>query len=303
MLFTNLKKILILTGAVSLVTLSAILPADAQDSSAILVQIRQRLDDLPAALVKLGTFIDAWMNGDTSKIAVNTQTNFVKLNDLLTSTKTGQIDMQVSLNKLMLSNDGNNLNAMNFGKPPTGETPTAQTFGYANDLAYSTVLGTPLFKDNRKNTNPVLNYIMNASGMNLYHPMPQPSWQPNKGSTSLQRYKSYYNTIMAATSYNNYILSYNAVDKNQFNTLQTQLIQQASDTKDWFAEVSSESIGYVMRQILLYQSQIFLLLTESLQTQKQIASAVAMNTAVLIAINNTNESVAVAYAQGEQPTL
>jgi hypothetical protein len=63
----------------------------------------------------------------------------------------------------------------------------------------------------------------------------------------------------------------------------------------------SEKIGYVLRQILLYQSQTFVLMTQIVQLQKQMVSAQVMTNATLVAVNQVNERVLAADAQGVQP--
>lgn len=308
MRFNQVKKILILMGAAGMVSLSAISPLRAQaglGDTAILAAILDRVNNLPKALEGIGTLTAAWMDPDTSDASIAMQGNFSQLGDLLSADTTQSLTTQGSLNTFLLSNNGDNIYSFNAGVDPTtdpGYKPvTPKTLPYANDLAFTSVLGTPVIKETRKGVDSSMNYIMNASGSNIAHVIPGISWQGK--IESQRRYQSFYNTVMAATSYNNYILSYYATDKGQFNTLQNTLIKQASDPKTWFAKVSSENIGFVLRQLLMYQSQIFVLLTEVVEGQKQMVSAQAMNTAVLIAINQINEGAMAAYADNKTPIL
>lgn len=316
MRFNEVKKILVLMVVAITISISCIFPLRAQTASnniaAILNQILQRVNNLPASLVSLGAFMSAWMDPDTSPPTSAMQQSFTQLGSLITQNSTTQDSLQTSLNAKLLNNDGSNVyNANNTGgmasisKDPA--TPTS--LKYANDLVYSSLLDAPFFaKDPRageapgenKKIDSSLNYILNAGGLNLYHKRPG----GGQGSAeSKTRYQGFYNTIMAATSFNGYVLSNVYADKSQFTTLQQALIKQATDPKDWFAQVSSENIGFVLRQLLLYQSQIFVLLTQSLQLQKQMVAAQAMNTSVLIAVNQLNENTMASSARGENPSL
>lgn len=304
MRFNEIKKIFILIGTASIVSLSIVTPVKAQNNPnagiiAVLNQILQRVDKLPTELLNLGNLTLAWMSPDTSPPSVSMQQNFLQLNQLSQNMST-QLNLQPALNNYMLSNsDGQNVYASNGGKKPTGVAPKATTFPYANDILYSTIMGLPYYaKDPRPGVDNAMNYVLNASGANMYHAIPG-NWQG--AAASQTRYQNYFNTVMAATSFNNYVLSYQYADKTQFNTLQTTLIQQATDQSNWFAQVAKENIGFVLRQMLIYESQIFVLLTQMIQFQKQMVAAQTMNTSVLIAINQLNEAALVSYAKGQRP--
>lgn len=316
MSFDRVKKVCVLLGAATLISFSALSPLKAQsgggDIAAILTQILDRVNNLPAALVNLGAYTAAWMNADDGKNSPTPalQGTFTQLGNLFTTDITTQNSLQSTLNTNLLSNDGSNAATFNTGSSASASsTPaTPTTFPFANDLVYSSLLDAPFFaKDPRasgsqnKKVDSALNYIMNASGLNLAHVKPGNNWQGSPDS--LQRYQAVYNTLMAATSFNGYALSNAYADKNQFTTLQQTLIQQATDPKNWFAQVSSENIGLVLRQLLLYQSQTFVLLSQTIQFQKQMVTAQAMNTAVLMAMNQTNERLLVSSAKGEKPSL
>jgi hypothetical protein len=315
MRFTSIKKIVILLSAAGVIGLMNISPLKAQGSDSIYLQqiaantlnTVQLLNQVPAMITSLGKFITAWMNPDNSDAATTLQGSFTQLGTLLTSDLTTQNSLQASLNANLLNNDGSNIFNVNVGKPTATGLATAKTFWYANDLVYSTLLGTPYFAKDPRNqqkansVDPALNYIKNASGINIYHVLPNDNWQ---GTVAAQaRYQSYFNTVMAAESFNAYVLSGQYADKNQFNALQTTLIQQASDPAKWFAKVSSENIGFVLRQLLFYQSQAFVLLSQLVQTQKQMVTAQAMTNSTLIAINQINESLLVSSAKGQQASL
>ncbi len=303
MSFSLAKKILCIGIAAGMFSLSLISPLQGQGSTSIemlLQQILQRVNNLPASLVQLGTYIENWTNADTTDTSSSMKTTFQQLGQLISQDEDTQLSLQPGLNGALFGNDGSNALSLNGGKPAKTQAQASLTF--ANDITYSSLLGAPYFaKDPRPNVNYAQNYVLNASGSNLYHALPTPGWHGS--SASVMRYQSYYNTIMAATSFNNYVLSGVYADKGQFTTLQKSLITQASDPSTWFAKVASENIGVVLRQLLMYQSQVFVLLTEMIQLQRDTLSAQAMNTSVLIANGQLNESTLAASAQGTQPTL
>jgi hypothetical protein len=299
MAFNHTKKILVVLGAAGLIGLSTLSPLRGQSAPGgsemivmLLQQILQKVNDLP-------TFIDDWRHTDDSDPSAAMQANFQQLGQLIPQNIDTHASLQSILNTFLLGNNGQNVIDINeSGAASNSKLPSAKNFPYANDLAYSTLLGTPIIaKDVRENADAALNYVLNASGANIYHPMPGGGWGGTK--ESIIRYQGYYNTVMAATSYNNYLLSGLYSDKNQFTALQKTLIQQASDPTKWFMEVGKEKIGFVMRQLLMYESQIFVLMTEMIQLQKQMVSAQAMNTATLIAVNQLNEASMVNFAAKE----
>lgn len=306
--FNWVKKIFVLATAAILISLSFISPTKAQldlpalaSIISILTDIDHRVEKLPTALDGLNTYIAAWTNPDTTDTSISLQGNLNQLGSLMNKLNTPSSQLP-ALDASLLGNQGNNVFSLNSGAKPSLSAITASSFPYANDLLYSTLLGQPIIsKDVRAGVDSSLNYVQNASGANIYHVMPSGGW--NGPASSQQRYQALYNTLMAATSYNNYLLSNLYSDKTQFSTLQQTLIQESSDQANWFAKVSSENIGVVLRQILMYQSQVFVLLTQMIQLQKQTVSAIAMNTAVAIANNQLNENTLASAAQGKRPQL
>ena len=292
-----LKKFLILLGAASTLSLVCMSNLRAQSSGDEYLRrieqntanILQKVNNLPTYLGKLNEMALAFTTADTSDTTSRMQGSFTQLGNLLNQNLTTQITMQQQLNTDLL-----------------GTSATRNAMPFANDLVYSTVLGTPFFSPDPRNpsgrsptTNPVYNYIKNAAGITLPHTVPG-TW--SGPVPAQQKYQSYYNTVMAIESFNGYVLSNQYTDGNQLNSLQQALNSQATDPKNWFAEVASENIGTVLRQILLYQSQMFVLLTQMLQTEKQMVSAQVMANALLIAGNEQNESTLVTKAQGVRQT-
>ena len=241
--------------------------------------ILKRVNNLPTYLTALSEFMIAWMSPDDSDTTASIQANFTQLGNLLIQSATTQNTLQAQLNTDLLANT------------------TKATLPSANDLVYSSILGSPFYTpDHRgKGVVPQYNYIKNAAGINMTHMLPAPGWH---GPLDAQkRYMNYYNSVMAVQSYGGYILSSLYADGNQFNTLQSTLITQASDPQNWFAQVASENIGWVLRQILMYQSQSFVLLSQLVQTQKQMVAAEVMNNTATIASGN-NEIYLIQQAKG-----
>ena len=259
----------------------------ADDNTPILQQIQtntattlQDVNTLPAILSQLGQFIIAWMSPDSSDATATTQASFTQLGNLLIQDATTQASLQQQLNSSLL----------------TGITKT--NLPSANDLVYSSILGSPYYSPDPRGTGtvPQFNYIKNASGISLNHTLPGAGWRGPQ--IDQLKYMNFYNTVMAIESYNGYILSNQYADGNQLNALQTTLVTQASDPQTWFAKIASENIGWVMRQILMYQSESFVLLTQLVQMQKQMVTAQAMTNAAIIATGTNSENQILKNAQG-----
>ncbi len=242
--------------------------------------ILQKVNDLPTYLSAIGQYVIAWMEPDSSDATATAQVNFTALGNLLIQNTATQNTLQAQLNADLLA----------------GTTKT--TVPYANDLVYSSMLGAPFYynPDPRgANVVPQYNYIKNASGLTIDNLVPNPSWQ---GSREAQlKYAHYYNTMMAVKSYGGYILSHQYADGKQFSDLQTLLIKQASDPTTWFANIASENIGWVLRQILMYQSQSFVLLTQLVQTQRQMVAAQVMTNAAVVATASLGDQQLIKSAQ------
>lgn len=286
-----LKKMLALIATAVTVSFVSVTNSQAQSEDYLrqiaenTTNILQRVDALPNAILLFITSTLSWISPDTTEATAGLQGGFTQLGNLLVQDMTAQSTMQQQLNTDLLGPDINRSNLL-----------------YANDLTYSTVLGAPFFDPDPRNqggsttVNPVYNYIKNAAGIKIPHVMPGPNWQ---GATVDQdRYRGYYNSVMAIQSFGGYVLSNQYADGNQFNTLQQTLLTQISNPDTWLSQVASENIGVVLRQLLLFQSQCFVLLTQLVQTQKQMVSAQVMTNSLLIANNQINEGSLVAKAQG-----
>ena len=172
----------------------------------------------------------------------------------------------------------------------------SKTLPNANDLTYQTLLGQPYFDPDPRQTkngtkvDAAYNYIQNASGLTLSHELPgNPSW--NGTQQDQLKYTAFYNSMSAVQTYNAYILGQAYAEQhngNAFTNAQTTLLQDAN-SPDWFTQVGSENMGIVMRQLLMFESQIYVLLTQMLTTQKQQLQATAMTNTLLILGNQFTE--------------
>lgn len=274
-------------------------PALAQDATApapsasesYLKDIRDTLliniNKLPIYLNQLTKMALSWLAPDDSSSTATLQSSFTALiNAKLQDAKTQSDSQQKFLTDFL------------------GNPPSQDKFLNANDITYQTLLNKPYFSpDSRSNVDPAYNYTQYAAGLNIRHLMPSPNWIPDRQHPAVTMYTNYYNTASAVQTYNGYILSELYADaKNNNRSKQTQdsLIQQAN-TSDWFTQIASENLGIVLRQILLYNSQTYVLLAQILETQKKLLASQVMNNALLIAVNLEAENRIYSKASGRPP--
>ena len=294
MRLSHIKKFILLLGAASTISFFSITNSHAQGAVEVLLQqiaqntynILQNVNNLPAYLATSGQLILAWLSPDNSSATASLQQSFSQLGLVLNQDLQAQLSLQPQLNATLLGPSANKTNLY-----------------YANDLVYSTLLGEPVFSPDPRSqanknakVNAVFNYIKNASAINIQHMIPVPSWQGTQENQTI--YQNYYDTVLTISSFNGYALSNLYSQGNQLNTLQTSLISQATNSKTWFAQVASENIGIVLRQILLFESQTFVLLSQLVQTQQQLLTAQVMTNTLLISANQPAEDLMVSRARG-----
>jgi len=290
---TRLKKMIAISIAALAVGIMAISPAKGDSISDLyLAYITQFTYETAQAAYYIEqytygvlTILNSWVLPDKSDATANLQSGFVNMTNAAIQNSATQNTAQQQFTQDFLS-------GINAGSVP-----------YANDFTYQTLLGQPYFNpdpriQNGENVNPVFNYIKNAAGLNIVHRTPNRNW---KGSDKdKQNYQNFYTTVSAIQTYNAYVLSQlyaDASNGNQLTQQQNALMQQASNS-DWFAQVASENIGIVLRQILMYNSQVYVLLTQLLQTQKQLLSAQAMTNTLLVLGNQFTEMQLLTKATG-----
>lgn len=253
-----------------------------QNTSTIL----NRVNNLPNYLNALTALALGWLSPDTSDATANLQQNFTNLANAVSQDQSTQLGLQPRLLGDFF-----------------GSNATTSTLPYANDLTFQTLLNQPYFNPDPRNslTNKVdsaYNYIKNASGMSISHVIPGNNW--NGKPADQTKYINYYNTISAVQTFNMYVMSklYASYSSNNaVDSLQNTLMQQASSS-DWFTQAASENIGVVLRQILIYDSQIYVMLNQMLQTQREMLAAQTMSNTLVILGNQFTESNLLGKATG-----
>lgn len=283
------KKIFTLSA----IALSLATPAFADDGGngnieALLTLIWKNTVAILGDVDSLPNYVANWINPDTSSGTATIQGYF-------SNASQGYIQEYVA----NVSNQQSQ-----FMKDFLGADATATSFPNANDLTYQTLMGTLYFNpDPRKNSSvdPAYNYAKYAAGLNITHARPMGTWRGK--STAIQQYNNYYNSVMAVQSFNAWVMGQaysNYKTGFPFEKQQWNLIAQASNS-NWFQEVASENIGVVLRQILMYDSQILVALTQLLQTQREQLTAQAMTNTLLVLSNQTTENYLAKDAQGALP--
>ena len=258
--------------------------------------ILAKVNGIPDYLDAMGKFILSWMAPEKSPTIAKMQENFDLLGQVLVQNPISQIAGQKQVMADIV------------GKTPDdfiGDTraPILTAIPNINDLSYASLLGSP---PAAKGPFSAYNYIKNASGVNIRHIVPRPDWSKTNAMNPYQQlYYQYFNTITAIESFSAYVLSNAAIESQNggqsSSALQDALVTQAS-ASTWIAEIGSEELGKVLRQILVFQSQTYVLLTQLVQTQKQQLTATVMTNSLLILNNRINENYLAARAQGIAPT-
>jgi len=308
---TSLWKIITATCATLSVCVLTLLPqskAIADDASvAVLSRIEaytqltyQYLYSIDKSVNLILTFLNEWLITPSASD---------------TNDKTGQLqsDFSTYTNTILTTTSINNDLQQNLTSDFLGSEVTPTSAPYTNDLTYQTLLGIPYFspdpriKDLIANQNyaeaagldPARNYIKNTAGLNIKHILPRDDWQGSDADK--QRYKDFYNTVSSIQTFNIHVLGEIYADyKNggAASAQQANLIQQASNS-GWFSVVASEHIGLVLRQILMYNSQLLVVTSQLLQTQKEVLAAQAMTNSLLVLGNQFNENMLLNRATGQ----
>lgn len=293
------KKLMLLIGTVMTISVISIGTSYGQLELPFLQAILNKITEIETLLnsklsqivVASETLARIWTAPDTSQLFLNLKSNFETLGSRIISNTAMQRSTLRRLNLDMIGKPVDNRNRLN----------------YANDILYSGFLGEFYYDPDPRNQNSkapaqdvLYNYIRNASGISMPHVIPGITWRGTKEAQD--KYQGYFNLIQAVSSYNGYILSNQYADRNQFNDLQKTLIDEAN-SKDWYDELSTEvNMSVLLRRILMFQSQMFVLLTQLIQTQKQLVTAQAMTNSLLIASQQQTESFLLSNAQGIRPT-
>lgn len=290
----KIKKFILLAGGVALLSFLSLTnarAADADPSIALLTAIKENtantlvaVSGIPDFILKVATpYMSSWTDPDAEKdsLAPEMQVNFVAIGNEMVANMDTQNAKQLDLTAEMLGLSTSDFSAVGDAKPAVmGTVPQV------NKLAFATMLGTPPLA---KGAETAYDYLKTAAGFSIKHETPSASWggsQPAK-----DRYTGLFNTLYAVKSYDAYVLSglwAELTNKNSLTASQKALVTQASSS-DWLQQVAAEKIGIVLRQILMFVSQSYVLQTQSLQIQKQQLAATAMTNTLLIANSYTVE--------------
>ncbi len=265
---------------------------------------------VPAAPAHAETAIDY-----LKAIALYTYRSFIKLNSLVLPDKSNTTrDIQgffVNSTNFVID-DAKKQAALQPSITQDFLTPTIAgrkrerpNIDYINDFTYQTLLGTPFMPESedriKAKQNPMYNYFKNVAGLNINHETPSDAW--TGPAVSKDNYRNFYTTISAIQTYNAYLLSglyLDAQNGNRLSAIQNALLEKASNST-WFAQIGSDQMGVILRQLLMYSSQIFVLLTELLKTENQMLSAQAMTNTLLVMGNQFTETQLVSAAKGQLP--
>ncbi len=276
---TRLIKIFAMTVAALSITALVVLPAEGQGTgqAGLLEAIAKNTYDTAsyAYKIQLYTFallkrINSWMLPDTTSETANLQQNFSTQANSVLNNYTAQNSLQKKLMQDFLGQEFI-LKALGVDK-------------YANDMTYGYMIGQPFMTipaDDK--TDHAYNYLKNVAGLNLTHTPPGPNWkQAEEGGAD--RYKAFYTTVSSIQSYSGYVLSQLYEDETSGNSLTKQQISLAlqASSPDWLKAIATESLGVVLRQILLYNSQSYVLTSQLLQAQKQMLATLAMTNTLIV---------------------
>ncbi len=302
----SVKVIATFTAALAIGILCApIMPAQAQSSDSLLALIAQythdildRVNNLPAALTQLISMATSWADTNDPKGTSSTLGSlFSGLTAAEKMSSTAQTTLQSQLTNDFFQAGWNN------AKPP-----------YANDISYMTLLGTPpLSPDPRtaqgQTVNSPYNYLKNVAGVNITHAIPAGNWHGS--TTNMMKYSTYLTAVTSIQTYNAFVLSQLYTDMQSspdgkqpsLNSAQAALLDWANNPDNLLTQVASESLGLVMRQLLMYTSQNYVLMTQLLQTQKQALATQAMTNTLLLLSGQVAEGMMADRAAGSSPGL
>lgn len=134
-------------------------------------------------------------------------------------------------------------------------------------------------------------YVKNASGINFPHASPD-TMAAGKNVRAINKYVAYYNAITSVSSYSAYLLSAHLADlQKDFKLSQIQMdLKSTASNNDWLSHVNEEqSIGVILRQLLLFTSQMYVVSLQQLETERQLLSAIAMTNSLAILANGNYE--------------
>lgn len=260
-----------------------------------------RIDNVPEQLKNISRTALSWIAKDDSDTTATLQGYFATLGKWIN----GDLDAQAQAQGQVAVDQFARGDGTLFTMPNPQNPQILQQISNLNELSFLTMLGKPPFpKAPNVNLAPQ-RYIENASGTFIIHEPTNFNWPGNaRDQYAIPRYYNFYAATNSIESYNAYVLSQLYAENqngNQISTTQKQLIHQATDS-DWMSKTSSEDLGKVLRQLLMFQSQSYVLLTQLIQIERQLLTAQVMNNTLMILSNQSQENVLLSKAKGEQPS-
>lgn len=256
-------------------------------------KVLEAVNNTPDFFEPISKLALSFLQTDDSDITSTLQTDFTTLSNAILLNDKQQLQYQPTfLNDFFTRN----------GKDPL---PTTTSLPFANEVTFTTMLGQPYFssteQENGNNVDSALRYVENASGQSIPHTAPRANFAGSQDDQD--KYKSYYKTISAIQTFNTYVMSelyVNAQNKYNLSNAQMKLMQDVTNADTWFKQVATEDLGIVLRQILLFNSQLYVLLINSLQMQREMVAAQAMANSLMIMGNQFTEQTLLSNA--ERPT-
>lgn len=249
--------------------------------------ILEKVNALPAMLESITKMAKSVIAEDESDETATIQQDFANLGYQLIYQSTAQKTYQ---QQLMADILGVNLSEFTS---PAKSPKILESLPEVNDLSFATLLNNPPVPAGKKTP---FNFIRYAAGTSISHPIPNKVWRGKE--VDYNKYDNYFKAITSIQSYNSYILTSLIVESlNPISPTEDKLIQQASSS-DWIADIASQEIGKVLRQILMYQSQNYVLNISLRKTMQQMVAAQAMSNALLIISNGDYEKELVRKAKG-----
>lgn len=166
-----------------------------------------------------------------------------------------------------------------------------------NEISFSSLVGAPPVANKPVD---LYGYVKNAAAVNSLRPVPDSSWEGDDDSK--ERYKNYYDTVTSIESFDAYVISQLATDSLlKVDENRNQLLAFATSS-DFFSKIATEELGRVLRQILLFTSQTFVVNAELQKNLKEMVAAQAMTNTMLIKLNELNEFNLAKNAKGKDPS-
>lgn len=163
-----------------------------------------------------------------------------------------------------------------------------------NEISFSSLIGVPPVA-----SKPVdfYGYVKNASAFNSARPLPDSSWESDDDAKLM--YKNYFDTVTAIESFNAYVISQLATDSILKTNENREKLLTFATSSDFFAKIATEELGRVLRQILLFTSQSFVVNAQIQKNLQEMVAAQAMTNTMLIKLNELNEKNILDSAKGK----